>query len=281
MVRAEILDAPNDALLLIEQARLAIDHVRARLFRPGSGFLGPARERVDLSRRDEARGRAANPAWGIGRHLMRGEYRSRRARGIGAPTIVTASIKHGLPPGGAANLASRPRDIGLEIDLRPRQVADVLMTEAIWMRQDQLAHRGFVFGARSPRSDEVIGAIGEHRCHARREAEKPYGLAMPFVGMLGRLGEIDDDAVAQADLDRLVARLDRPVEQQHILRRCIEKTRDHPRVIEHVAIHHQDHRPCGKPLMLDGQRDDAPFAVEGFSTSATRWTPIRRARSRG
>jgi hypothetical protein len=84
---------------------------------------------------------------------------------------------------------------------------------------------------------------------------------MPVMRMLRQLGEIDDDLAAQADLHRLVSRLDRLVEQKHVLRRGLEQARDHSPVIEHVAVHQQHLLARRKALALHSERDDASFAI--------------------
>src|SRR5262245_58410854 len=62
----------------------------------------------------------------------------------GSP-VVMSSISRLLKPG--QDLLSRARDIGIEIDLGPREIADVLDPEVVGMREDEIADGGLVLCA--------------------------------------------------------------------------------------------------------------------------------------
>src|SRR6266540_1529616 len=101
MVRAEILYTLDDAHAGIAQARLAIDHVLARLFRSRHQFIGPACERLDLRGSDETAGQ--EPALlAVDRHLLRGEDRKWRVGRRGGAVFAGRDVKHRPFPGVAA-----------------------------------------------------------------------------------------------------------------------------------------------------------------------------------
>src|SRR5262249_61127193 len=112
------------------------------------------------------------------------------------------------------DLPSRSHNIGLEIDLCPRQIANILIAEAVWMRVDEIADGGLVFGAGAPALDIGRRALGERHRHAGGEAKEADRLTVSVMRMLRHLVEIDDDIIAQADLHRLLARLDCLVEKK-------------------------------------------------------------------
>src|SRR5215470_7340190 len=88
------------------------------------------------------------------------------------------------------DLLSRSRDIGFEINLGPRQVADVRIAKAARMRDDEITDGGLVFCVGAPALAVGRRALREGHRHAGGEEKEADGLTVPVMRMLRHLVEI-------------------------------------------------------------------------------------------
>src|SRR5215470_7715588 len=121
--------------------------------------------------------------------------------GLAAPCclrLMTSSMHQLLEPW--EDLLPCPHYISREINFGPGQVADILVTEAIGMREDEIADGGLILRTGASGLNICRRALGERRGHAGREAEEADRFAMPVVCARRQLGEINNDLATQADL---------------------------------------------------------------------------------
>src|SRR5579862_4838297 len=73
------------------------------------------------------------------------------------------------------DLVLRPSHVDIEVDLRPRQIADVLVAELLEPRENEIPDRFFVFDRCSAGPDILVDPLGERCSRGGGEAKKSDG----------------------------------------------------------------------------------------------------------
>lgn len=159
------------------------------------------------------------------------------------------------------NVFARTQDVGGEVDLDPRKVADILRAEAVRLGENQITDRLLVLQTCLPARDVVSTAVGQSGRHGCGKAEEADGFTMPVVSTLGLLAEVHNPTILEADFHRLIAWFNLAIRKEEVLARRPNQPVDHARVVQHITVQKEQRVSRAQPSGLRVKRYQAALTI--------------------